>query len=112
MKSYEQVKAGITHFLDCELMPKLNGVNKWIVGASLAMYLDKGVDLFNDLKNNSLVKSMDIIDNNDMIDIEKLYRYVHREAEKSAVTFKAGIIGDMTLNVHDVENIYSYIMAE
>lgn len=109
MITYEILKAGCSKYLDMELMPKIPGWRKWAVGAALAMYLEKGIDVFNALKENDFIKALDVINKDNEIDLEKLYKAILAQAEKSAVTFKTNILGDITIKADDVKKLYCYI---
>ncbi|MCQ2598438.1 MAG: hypothetical protein MJ181_11405 [Treponema sp.] len=109
MVELNQVISGIKKYLENELVTKVTGINKWIVGASLSMVLDNGVKVFNELKELPIVKTMDIINSDDQIDIDKLYKALLEESKKSAVTFQFPLVGSITLKSEDVEKIYSYI---
>lgn len=109
---FEVLKNALAKYLDNELLPKISGWQKWVVGAGLSMYLEKGVDLFNDLKNNSFVQMLDVISSDNDINVEKLYKHFLKESKKSAITFKSKLLGDITINSKDVETIYCYIRGE
>lgn len=109
MVSLTKVINGMRIWLDTELIASMNGLNKWIVGAGLAMYLDNGANIFNELKQNEMVKALQIIDESDMIDIDKIYNYLIKEAQKCPATFKIPYIGAITLHETDIEKLYSCI---
>lgn len=109
MYELNQVIIGIRHYLESEMVTKVTGLEKWIIGAGLSMLLDNGVNTFNALIENPLVQSMQIVNSDNEIDIDKLYKYFIEEARKSAVTFKAPLLGAITLKAEDIEKVYSYI---
>lgn len=91
-------------------LSKIQGLNKWIVGASLSMALENGPSIFNELKNNKIIKSMNVIDEDDQIDVEKIYKYLSEQAKKSAVTFNMPFIGAVTIKASDLDKLYQLIM--
>jgi hypothetical protein len=110
MVNLGQVQNGIVKYLDAEITPKINGWQKWVFGALAGTAMSKTTNIFNALKQNEFVKMLDIIDENDMIDIDTLYREFLKQAQKGAITFDVPMIGAITLNSADVEKIYRYIM--
>ena len=70
-----QLQAGFTKYLDAEFLQKLTGVQKWIFGATAAMALGNFGSIYNKLKANPMVIMLDVIDENEYVDIDKLYRY-------------------------------------
>lgn len=109
MVTLSQVLKGLSAFLEKEIVEKIDGFMKWGVGAAIAIYLDNGVNIFNSLKNNQWVKMLDAIDENDNIDIDKIYNAILPEAKKHAITFKAPGLGVITLTSNDVEKLYTQI---
>lgn len=109
MATFEQVKSGISKYLDFEVLPKIQGWQKWVIGAGCSMYLEKGVSVFNELKENPMIQKLELINSENKIDIDTLYRFLSAEAKKSAITFKSKMMGDITLNAKDVEKLYTYI---
>ena len=112
MYNYSQVLKGIAKYVDDEILTKINGWQKWIIGAGVGVSLEKSTNLFNELKNNSMVKTLGIIDKNDKIDVELLYRELKKQAQKGAITFELQMIGVITLNERDVDIIYSDIVSQ
>lgn len=109
MYNLGQVVGGVTNYLDAEILNKINGWQKWVIGAGLGVAMNKASNIFNELKNNTMVKTLEIIDENDMIDVDTLYREVKKQARKGAITFNVPMLGNLTLNESDVDKIYNNI---
>ena len=52
---------------------------------------------------------MHIIDDNDLIYIDKLHTEFAKQAQRGAITFDVPLMGALTLNASDVDRLYSYI---
>lgn len=109
MATLNNVISGLKNYLESELIPQISGLNKWIVGAGIAMSLDKGTEIFNQIKTIPLIHTLEIVDQEDNINIDKLYKYLLEQAKKSAVTFSAPIVGAMTFKSSDIEKLYNFI---
>lgn len=109
MYSYNQVINGIAKYIDNEILAKINDWRKWVFGGAVGLFLSKGTDTFNNLKNNDFIKMLDIIDKDDMINIDKIYDELKKQAKKSSVTFNAPLFGAITLNEKDVDVLYEII---
>lgn len=107
-----QVTSGISKYIDSEILPKISGLNRWIVGAGASMMLNNSSVIFNQMKENPVIKSMDVINKDDEIDIDKLYSSILEQAKKSAVTFDVPLVGAITLKSSDVEKLYKLILAK
>lgn len=109
MYEYNKVIYGIAKYIDTEIVDKITGWQKWIVGGGIGIALSNTTELFNKLKQNEFVKILGIIDKNDKIDVEKIYKEMKKQAQKGAITFNIPIIGAITLNEQDVEKLYNLI---
>lgn len=109
MYSYNQVINGIAKYIDDEILIKLVDWRKWVYGGAVGLILAKGTDVFNNLKNNEFIKMLDIVDKDDMINVDKLYEELKKQAKKSSITFNAPMLGAITLNEKDVDKIYESI---
>ena len=109
MVAYNQVVNGISRYIDQEIVNKIQGWQKWVLGTGAGVFLSKGTNVFNQLKMHPMIKMLDIVDENDMIDIDVIYKELKKQAEKGAITFDAPMIGTITLTKDDVEKLYSFI---
>ena len=109
MVAYNQVVNGMTKYIDQEIINKIQGWQRWALGAGAGIMMTKGTNIFNTLKANAIIKMLDVIDENDMIDIDTIYKELRKQAEKGAVTFDAPMIGTITLTKDDVDKLYRFI---
>jgi hypothetical protein len=112
MTELTKVTAGIAKYLDNEIMPQIGGWQRWFFSASASAYLAKAPALVSKIKKISYIEVLEIIDSNNRIDVEQVYKYIRPEAEKNAATINIPMIGDLTLSVSDVDKLYSYIMQQ
>lgn len=112
MYEYNKVISGIAKYIDNEIVEKISGWKKWIIGSGVGIALSNMSEVFNQLKNNEVVKLLNIIDKDDKIDVDKIYKEMKKQAKKSAITFDVPMIGPMTLNGQDVDKMYELIKSE
>ena len=108
MVTYEQVINGLTKFIDNEIISQLSGNQKILLGIGAGVALRKGENLYNGLKNNSMIKMLGII-NEDKIDIETLYEEAKKQATKEVIRVEIPMIGTLKLNEEDIMKLYNYI---
>lgn len=111
MVNLQQVVNGITQFLDNEMLPHMTGWQKWTFGVVASLALNRAVPIFNEIKNKPIVKALQVISADDNIDIDTLYRELHKQAQKGAITVEIPGAGAFTFKVDDVENLYRYIIG-
>jgi hypothetical protein len=110
MVSLNQIQNGLVRYIDNELCPMLSGWKKWTFGAVSALWLGNTTEIFNKAKGNAVVQMLGVIDESDMVDIDKLYREFRKQAEKGAATFDLPVVGALTINKDDIERLYRYIL--
>lgn len=106
----QQIKNGIQMYLERELMTKVQGWQKWLIGAGASIMLEKSDNLMIHLTENPLVHSLDLVDAEGEIDIETIYRHFLAEAQKGPVTFNVPMLGNVTMKDSDVDQIYQCIL--
>lgn len=110
MVTVAQVQTGLQKYIAGEILQKLSGVQKWVVDAASAMYLLNFGTIFNQLKANPMIAALGVIDEQDHIDIDKLYKHF-KAAEKSPATMTVPMLGAVTLNAGDVDKLYNCIVG-
>ena len=112
MYEYNKVINGIAKYIDVEIVEKIPGWKKWVIGSGVGLVLSNTADVFNQLKGNDFIKILNIIDKDDKINVDKIYKEMKKQAKKGAVTFDVPMVGPLTLNEQDVEKIYEFIKNE
>lgn len=98
---------GMKEFFEEELIGKMSGLGKWLVGAGVSMAMDNAVNTFNELKANPMIKALGIIHDDDTIDIETLYTKLKEQAQMhEAVSINVPLIGAMTFRAEDLDHLY------
>lgn len=111
MVTLAQATAGIERYLETEILSKIPGWQKWVLGAAAARMLSRSGEIFNTLKNNPVVSAMGVIDEQDQIDIDAIYQEFAAQAQRGAVTFDVPLVGALTLTAADVDKLYGYIIG-
>jgi hypothetical protein len=108
MYDYTTVVNGLAEFIDTEILSKIDDWRKWVFGAGVGFYLSQGKDMFEQLKENNLVKKMNLIEK-DKINVDLLYKEMKVQAAKSAIMFDIPTIGPLVINEDDLDKLYSII---
>ena len=111
MVPFIKVIDGVSRYIDEEIINKINGLNKWVIGVAVETVLKRSASIFNNLKSHPMIKAMEIVNEKDEIDIELIYRELKKQAQKSAVTMDIPLVGALTLNEQDVDKLYGIIMG-
>lgn len=106
MVTKEQFKNGVLRYVDNEIANKVGGVRKWLVIIASTEMTANMDSLLSKLPKNGYVQE------DGMIDIDRLYTDMHRIAEQTGpVTEHIPVIGDVTFNTSDIESLYRYIVS-
>ena len=109
MVTYNQVVNGMTKYIDQEIINKIQGWQRWALGAGAGIMMNKGTNIFNAFKAHPVVKMLEVIDDNDMIDIDTIYGEIRKQAEKGSATIDIPMVGSITLTKDDVDKLYRLI---
>ena len=107
MVTYEQLVNGLTKFIDSEIVNQLTGNQKILLGIGSGVALRKSENIFNALKNNNIIKMLDIVNEEGHIDIETLYQETKKQVKKEVIRLDIPMIGMLKLNEDDIEKLYS-----
>lgn len=111
MVQLDRVRNGVVRFIDEELAPKMSGAQKWVFVAAASALLSDPAKLLAKIKGNAVFDALEIVDANNNVDVDKIYRYIKPQAEKGPATISLPIVGTILLDSNDVDKIYSYIMG-
>ena len=112
MCNFEQVLKGVSKYIDEEILTKVSGWQKWVLGTGAGLMLSNSNNAFISLKDNELVRMLGVIDEADNICITKIYSELKNQARKGPITFDVPTLGLLTLNETDVDKLYEYIKKE
>lgn len=106
----QQISEGIGRYIDNELMPKVPGIRKWMLGVA-GIYAGKMVgDKI--MENKALLTSAGIMSEDNMVEIDRFMPYMKKMADQSGpVTEHISVLGDITFDATDVEKLYTYIVS-
>lgn len=109
MYDYTIVMNGLAEFVDTEILSKIDDWRKWVFGAGVGFYLSQGKEMVEQLKENNLVRKMNLIDKDNKINVDLLYKEMKVQAAKSAIMFEIPTIGPLVIDESDLDKIYSII---
>ncbi len=110
MVTLQQMQQGLSKYVANELTSKMNGAQKWIFGAGAELYIGNIAQIFNKLKAHPMVSALGVIDEQDQIDLDKLYTVVLHQADHGPMTIDIPMAGAFTFDRSDVEKLYNYIV--
>ena len=111
MVDYKQAIDGIARYIDSEIVPKMDGLQKWIFGTGAGIAMRKADEMFHQFKDHQLLKALDLVKGEDT-NIELIYEELIKQANQSAVKIEIPLLGTLSLNKDDIEKIYRIIMYD
>ena len=109
MVTYQALVKGISTFIDKEILTKLSGTSKMLMGIGAGVAIKRSENIYEVLKNNSIMKMLGIIDQQGNIDIDILYEELKKQVEKEEIMLDIPVIGLLKLNAGDVDKLIYYI---
>lgn len=108
MIQYNMFIERVAQYIDREITSKVTGWQKWIFGAGANIAVAKADNIYKSLKDNPMLKTLDIIDG-DEINIDLLYDSLVKQADKGPIQIEIPMLGSLSLNRKDVDTLYSYL---
>ena len=112
MYNYEKVINGLTRYIDEEIVNKVPGWKRWVLGSGIGIMMSNANNVFDQLKKNDFVKLLDLIDSNNNINVEVIYKELKKQAQKGSANIELPMIGSFVLNEQDVDKLYNIIISE
>lgn len=110
MVSRSQLRNGIARYIDTEILTKITGWKRWVIGAGATAYLSKTDDIIERLRSMEAVKLLGLFSDDGMyIDADMLYNCIRAEAEKTTATVDIPVIGSVTFSASDVDKLFDYM---
>ena len=109
MVTYTQLINGLSRYIDTEIINKLTGNSKLLLGIGSGIALKKGENIYKLLQENSIIKMLDLIDKDGNIDIETIFEELRKQARKQSIEIDIPIIGILKLNEEDITKLQTFV---
>lgn len=109
MVTYVQLINGLSRYIDNEIINKLTGNSKILLGIGSGIILKKGENIYKSLRENSVVKMLELIDKDGNIDIETIFEELRKQARKQSIEIDIPIIGILKLNEEDITKLQTFV---
>lgn len=105
--SLSQIQLGVVEFIEKEIAAKAVGLQKFLYYGASFLVANNVEQIFHTLVENPMVKATGILDENNNIDLDKLYQIAKYAIQKSGKVTVGGVI----LGESDVEKLYTTIKS-
>lgn len=117
MVSMNQIEAGISRWLDKELMPKLptggqyDGIKK-AATVALALYaIKRGRAALDSLTHNSFLGTIGAVDRDGNVDLEGFVEEMKKQMPENGLKVSVPMVGDLTFYRSDLDDVMRYIKS-
>ena len=111
MVSVESIGKGIAKFADREILKNVDGWQKVVVGATIALAINRSQDIVASYRDNNIVKMLKIFDENGNIDLDVLRDVIKDNISNNGFVITVPILGELKFHKSDVDNLYNDIMS-
>lgn len=101
----EQLQIGITNYVEQEIAKKAVGFQKFTTYFAIVAYQNRIPTMLMKLKDNTLIKTLGVYDEDNNVDIDIIYNYAKEAIKHSGQFTLMGII----FNENDIDKLYNYI---
>lgn len=110
MVSREQFINGILRYIDDQVMPHLPTTGKWGLGTLVVLASERSNVMFEQLMSNEVVRSLDVITKDGMIDADRLIKALKTSANKyGKLVLTIPIVGTLSFTDSDVDTLGLYL---
>lgn len=117
MVTKDQVKRGLSRYVDTEITAKLpvGTVKKVLVGTAISLFMGNIEKNIEHLSAHPLVKTLGIIDEHGHYDVDRLAEEIKRNMSDEGMKFDIDVlgmhVGEMTFRRSDVDTLRNYIAS-
>ena len=108
MITFDQAHNGIVRFIDQDVLPHLSGLQKLGVAAYTGLASQNLIKARHEFKKHPAIEMLEIIDERDMIDIDRLYNAMAPHF-KERISMDIPLLGKFTFDRADLDRLYSYM---
>ncbi len=105
MVSLNQIQLGFVAFIEREVAVKAVGLQKFLYYGASFLVASQMEQIFKTFMEDPMIKSMGFLDDNNSIDLNKLYNTAKYAIQKTGQITVSGVI----LDESDVEKLFQYI---
>ena len=109
MITYDEFVSGLAKFIDMEIIPKMSGFRKLAFGVGSGIALKKSEEMFNLVRDNKLIHTLGILDNNNHINIDLLKEEIESKMGGEVYEIEVPMIGVISLDKNDLNKLYSFM---
>lgn len=110
MVSIDQVQRGVAQFVERELLPKMQGKDKWIVTGITTLGLSKLPSLLQTAQGNDVIKVLGIVGEDGYLDMESIIEAVRPAMRATPAIIQIPMGGTVKITEADVDMLYQYII--
>lgn len=111
MVNKSQIQTGLAAYLDKELMPQLH-LESWkqlAVGTVASIAVKRTADFIESYKDNSILKAMNIFDQNGDVDVDIIASELKNNIPDSGIEISVPVLGQIRIYKADVDCLYRMI---
>lgn len=106
----EQVLNGLVQYVDHEVISNLPTAGKWILGTGIGIAMSKANDIVYELKDNTIIKAMGIVDEAGMFDEELIIKNMKESARRyGKMEISVPMIGRLSFDESDIDLLKNYL---
>lgn len=110
MVTFNQIQNGLIAYVEREMIPKLDGIKQFGLGVYAALASKNIASTINKYKTNPAIAMLDAIDENDEVDIDRIYDAACQMFNnRDHYSIVIPLIGEWKIDRTDVEKLYKYI---
>lgn len=109
MVTIDQIQRGAARFVDQEMLPKMQGKDKWLVTGIVTLLISKLPSIMESAENNEVIKLLGVVEDG-KVDLESLITAVRPAMRATPATIQIPMGGSITIKEADIDMLYQHII--
>ena len=113
MVTIEQVKNGLTKYIDSEILPNMTGGRRFVMGVGAALMIQNLEATMLKYRRNPIISALNVLDEDNNIDIDKLYTAATETINgMEKLSVDVPMLGVLTFRKNDLDALLAAIKAD
>ena len=110
MVTIERIQRGLSRYIEEQVLPHMQGKDKWLVAGGATMYLQKLPAIVKAAANKEAVKALGVVADDGAVDVEFIINSIKPVARTTPAVFQMPLsTSTITLREEDLDTILKYI---
>lgn len=110
MVNVSQIKNGLAKYVDTEILPHTQGLNKAIIATGATLAISKIDNFLDKYRTNDTLKFLELVDSEGNVNIDLLISEFTKHIPEGGLVLNLPVVGDLIFYAADINTMHRYIL--